>query len=87
MASLKKAWRVEVEWSDSTIPHAGWMRYDSVVDPAYRKAIVRCVSVGILIADDEAGVALAASVHGSEVAGVTIIPRGQILKVRRLSRA
>lgn len=79
-----KAYRVEVEWNDSTIPHAGWMAHSDVVAPSYRKRMVRCLSVGLVLADDKHGIALASSAHASEVAGVTIIPRGQVTKVRRL---
>ncbi len=79
-----KAYRVEVDWLDSTIPHAGWMRHREVVDPSYRLRQVRCLSVGLLIADDRHGVVLASSAHGPDIAGVTIIPRGQVKKVRRL---
>lgn len=79
-----EAHRVEVEWNDSTIPHEGWVKHASVVATSYRKRMVRCLSVGLLLADDEHGVALASSAHRGDVAGVTIIPRGQITKMRRL---
>lgn len=79
-----KAYRVEVEWDDSTIPHAGWMRHADVVAPSYRKRQARCLSVGLVLADDKYGIALASSAHASDVAGVTIIPRGQVRRVRRL---
>lgn len=78
------AHRAEVEWLDSTIPHAGWMKHADVVDPAYRRSQIRCLSVGLLIANDKHGVVLASAVHGREIAGVIIIPRGQVRKVRRL---
>lgn len=79
-----EAHRVEVEWADSTIPHEGWIRHADVMNPRYRNKMVRCLSVGLLLADDKHGVALASSAHRADVAGVTIIPRGQVLKLRRL---
>lgn len=79
-----EAHRVEVEWNDSTIPHEGWMRHADVMAPAYRKRMVRCLSVGLLLADDKHGIALASSSHRADVAGVTIIPRGQVVRMRRL---
>lgn len=79
-----EAHRVEVEWNDSTIPPGGWLPHADVLAKDYRRRQVRCLSVGLLIADDKHGIALASSVHGRDVAGVTIIPRGQIRKTRRL---
>jgi hypothetical protein len=79
-----KRHRVEVDWLDSTIPHDGWMKRKDVIAPAYRLDQTLCLSVGLLIADDKHGVVLASSAHGSDIAGVTIIPRGQVRKVRRL---
>ena len=79
-----EAHRVEVQWDDSTIPAGGWLRHAEVTAKSYRRLHVRCLSVGLLIADDKHGIALASSVHGHDVAGVTIIPRGQVRKVRRL---
>lgn len=52
--------------------------------PAYRKEVVACQSVGFVLADDKYGVVLAASIHGVEAAGVTIIPRSQIKRLKRL---
>jgi hypothetical protein len=77
----KRHWRAEVEWEDSTILHEGWQEIAAVLK---RRHAVRCLSVGIVIADDERGIALAASVHGSGVAGVTMIPRRAIVKRKRL---
>lgn len=75
---------MEVEWVDSTIPCEGWMRHADVMAPAYRNRVVRCLSVGLLLADDKHGIALASSAHRSDVAGVTIIPRAAVKKMRRL---
>lgn len=76
--------RVEVLWHDSTIPHRGWVRIEEATSKAFR-AIVECVSVGFVLADDKHGMVLAGSVHGTEGAGVVVIPRGQIKQVRRLT--
>ena len=73
--------RTEVLWEDSTVWHRGWEQIDDVL--AERDA-VQCTSVGFVLADDERGIVLAASVHGNEVAGVTMITRGQVVSTRRL---
>lgn len=81
MPDTQNAWRVEVHWEDSTIPHRGWREVKEIL--ADRKA-VRCMSVGFVLADDEQGMVLTNSIHGSEAAGVVMIPRSAIRKVRKL---
>ena len=43
-----------------------------------------CLSVGFVLADDKRGVVLGASVHNDEAAGITMIPKGQIVSRKRL---
>lgn len=74
-------WRVEVQWDDSTILRDGWQAIDDVLQ---RRDAVRCLSVGFVLADDKRGIVLASSIHGSEAAGITMIPRRAIVKRKRL---
>ena len=77
-------WRVEVEWDDSTVTGGGrWQDVSEALSDEARTA-TRILSVGFVLADDDAGVVLAASVHGSEAAGVTHIPRGVVRSMVRL---
>lgn len=76
-----EAHRVEVEWVDSS-HRSGWQEHRDVLQG--RREAVRCLSVGLLLANDKYGITLASSSHGSEVAGTLIIPKGAIMKVRRL---
>jgi len=80
----KKHWRAEVEWEDSVVLHEGWQ---PIADILARRRSVRCLSVGFVLADDRRGIALAASVHGSEAVGVTMIPRRAVVRRRRLVRS
>jgi hypothetical protein len=77
----RRTWRVEVEWTDSQLIGGSWEQVRALLR---RRKTVRCRSVGFVLADDERGVVLAASVNGRNAAGVTVIPRGQIVKSRRL---
>ena len=77
----RKVWRLEVEWEDSVVLHDGW---EEVADILKRRKTTRCLSAGLVLADDDKGVVLASSVHGSEAVGVTIIPRSAVRKRRRL---
>lgn len=78
-------WRMEVEWVDSTLTHQeGWVPVRTVLARRARRDATRCLSVGFVLADDDAGMVLAATVHGNEVAGVTHIPRGAILTAKRM---
>jgi hypothetical protein len=72
---------MEVEWEDSTVWHRGWEPIEDVLN---ERDVVRCLSVGFVLADDKQGIVLGASVHGGEVAGVTMIPKGQIIRRKRL---
>ena len=74
--------RVEVEWQDSQVIGGSW---EPIVDLlARREKSVRCRSVGFVLADDGRGIVLASSVNGANATGVTIIPRRQIVKRRRI---
>lgn len=77
----KHHWRMEVEWEDTTVWHRGW---EDIEDVLRERDKVQCLSVGFVLADDKLGIVLGASVHGNEVAGVTMIPRRQIIKRKRL---
>lgn len=70
-----------VEWSDSS-QHGSWQSASDAVADRTKK--VRCYSVGILLANDEHGMVVASSAHGTEVSGVMTIPRAAILRAKRL---
>jgi hypothetical protein len=78
---IQKVWRLEVEWSDSQVIGGSWEPIRALLK---RRKSVHCHSVGFVLADDERGVVLAASVNGANATGVTIIPVSQIVKRRRL---
>jgi hypothetical protein len=77
----KRYWRLEVEWEDSTVLHEGWQ---DISDVLQRRDAVRCLSMGFVLADDKRGIVLAASIHGKQAVGVTMIPRRSIRKRKRL---
>lgn len=81
MKPTKKHYRVEVGWEDSSMLTQSWHNISTALT---RRDVVECTSVGFVLADDDKGLVLAGSIHGNEAAGVVIIPRGQITKVRRL---
>jgi hypothetical protein len=72
---------MEVLWEDSTIWHSGWEQVEDVLKDRKK---VQCLSIGFVLADDKDGIVLGASVHGSEAAGITMIPRRQVLTKKRL---
>lgn len=78
---MKGIWRVEVEWEDSQVIGGSW---EPIPDLLERRESVRCHSIGYVLADDKRGIVLASSVNGSNAAGVTIIPRRQIVKRKRV---
>ncbi len=77
----RHVWRLEVEWEDSTILHEGWQEVPDILE---RRHAMTCLSVGFVLADDRKGLVLAASIHGSQAAGVTFIPHRAVKKRRRL---
>jgi hypothetical protein len=77
----KKHWRMEVLWEDSTVWQKGW---EEIADILKKRGAVRCLSVGFVLADDDKGTVLAASVHGSQAVGITMVPRRSILRKKRL---
>lgn len=86
MSRLKKRHRrLEVEWEDSVILTPGWHKINEAL--ARRESAVVCTSIGVVLADDSLGLMIAASVHGNEAAGITVIPRSQVRKIRDLQRA
>jgi hypothetical protein len=78
---MNRLWRVEVEWQDSQVIGGSW---EPIPDLLARRETVTCHSIGFVLADDKRGIVLASSVNGGNAAGVTIIPRRQIVKRRRL---
>jgi hypothetical protein len=80
----KKLWRMEIEWADSTVLSEGWRRVSDITGRRERRGVIRCLSVGFVLADDDLGITLAGSIHSGEAAGVVHIPAGAILKRRRL---
>jgi hypothetical protein len=81
MVPSKKHWRVEVLWEDSTVWQKGWEKVDEILE---ERDSVRCLSVGFILADDKRGMVLAASIHGDEAAGISMIPRSAIVSSKRL---
>ena len=79
--SLKRRWRLEVEWRDSKLDNGGWATVKAHLRD--RKG-VPCVSVGFVLADDKRGIVLASSVYGKNASGVVHIPSGMVVKRRRL---
>ena len=89
---MKRRWRpstpyrlVAVEWEDSQSPLAAWQWLDELTLPD----AVRCVSVGFLVAESEAAVAIAANLGdmGQERAqgcGIIRIPRSAVLRMTDL---
>lgn len=78
----KDVHRVEVEWVDSTVIGGAWRLIEDIVSE-YTDA-PKCLSVGFLIGDDDKSVILAASVHGNEATGITIVPKTAIVRRKRL---
>jgi hypothetical protein len=77
----KRLWRLEVEWADSQVIGGSWEPVRAILK---RRKDVRCYSVGFVLADDERGIVLAASVNGANATGITVIPAAQVVKRRRL---
>lgn len=81
MSPTNRHWRMEVLWEDSTAWQRGWEKVPDILD---NRDAVRCLSVGFILADDQRGMVLAASVHGDEAAGIAMIPRSAIVSSKRL---
>lgn len=72
----------EVVWDDCLLFTGGWESHEAVMGQRRR---IRQRSVGYVLADDEKGIMLAAALsQGGNVFGAHVIPRAQIVKVRRL---
>jgi hypothetical protein len=76
---------VMLEWEDSAQPIDGWQWVDDYRVPE----IVKCVSVGFLIAETKKAYALAPNVgdigrERIQASGIIRIPRSAVLKVVRL---
>lgn len=77
---------VLVEWEDSARPIADWQWADDYVLPE----IVRCVSVGYLIADTKTAVALAPNLGDVghprvQMSGIIRIPRSAVVRISEAS--
>jgi hypothetical protein len=73
---------VEVIWDDCLLFTGGWEAHAAVMRQRRR---LRQRSVGYVLADDKDGVVLAAALcQGGNVFGAHVIPRAQIVKVRRV---
>jgi hypothetical protein len=73
---------VRVEWEDSCLPISRWQWVDDYDAPE----IVRCVSIGFLIADTKKAVAVAPNLGDLEkerpqASGIIRIPRSAIRKI------
>lgn len=74
---------VEVIWDDCMLFTGGWEAHAAVMRQRKR---IRQRSVGYILADDKAGIVLAAALsQGGNVFGAHVIPAGQIVK-RRIVR-
>ena len=73
--------RLEVTWRDSAFATVGWFSVKSHLRVRWGAPIH---SVGFVLRDDKEGITLASSVHGDKAAGVVHIPRGMIVKRKRL---
>jgi len=71
---------VHVTWRDSCSPTWKWQDRDGI--EMYGHAT--CFSVGWLLRDDKTDMVLAASYGGEDVGDVTAIPKGCVVKVRKL---
>jgi len=72
----------EVTWDDCLLFTGGWEAHDAVMRQRRR---IHQRSVGYVLADDKAGIVLAGALsQGGNVFGAHVIPRAQIVKVRRL---
>jgi hypothetical protein len=72
----------EVTWNDCLLFTGGWEAHDAVMRQRRR---IRQRSVGYVLEDDKRGIVLAAALsQGGNVFGAHVIPRAQIVRVRRL---
>jgi hypothetical protein len=74
-----------IEWEDSAQPISGWQWAADYAMPE----IVKCVSVGYLIAETKEAVALAPNIGGvgsdqHQVSGILRIPRSAVRRISRL---
>lgn len=74
-----------VEWEDSAQPVSAWQWVDTYEIPE----IVRCISVGYLIADTKAAIAVAANLGDVtepriQASGIIRIPRSAVIKLSRI---
>jgi len=79
---MKRTPVTEVIWDDCLFFTGGWEPHASVMRQSRQ---IRQRSVGYVLADDKEGIVLAAALsQGGNVFGAHVIPRVQIVKVRRL---
>lgn len=73
---------IEVIWDDCLLFTGGWEAHADVMS---RRRRIRQRSVGYILADDKEGVVLCGALsQGGNVFGAHVIPRAQIVKVRRI---
>lgn len=73
---------VEAIWDDCQMFTGGWESHATVMRQRGR---IRQRSVGYVLADDKLGLVLTAALsQGGDVFGTHVIPRAQIVKVRRI---
>jgi hypothetical protein len=82
MTPKDRHWRMEIVWDDCAQLADTWDEVSHFLKD--RKRRTRVHSAGFVLADDKFGLVIASSVHGSRAAGVTFIPRAQIVKRKRL---
>jgi hypothetical protein len=75
--------RLEVQWDDACQVVGAWHDRSAVLSKEGR-SLVRVRSVGYVLRLDKQVLVLADSIHGSRVGGVQVIPRGAIVKRKRL---
>ena len=73
---------VRVDWEDSSQPVPAWQWVDDYVAPA----IIRCVSVGYLIAETDQAIAVAPNIgdvgcERIQASGIIRIPRSAVSKI------
>jgi hypothetical protein len=73
---------VEVVWDDSLLFTGGWEAHGAVMRQVRQ---VRQRSVGYVLRNDKHGIVLTAALsQGGNVFGTHVIPRAQIVKVRKI---
>jgi hypothetical protein len=75
--------RVEVTWNDACQLGGTWHERSEATSKEGRSP-ARVTSTGYLIHADKRVLVMATDIHGSKVGGVSVIPRGNVVKLRGL---